>query len=266
MNPTRWFCTSTLCLTFLSSMALAQAPVANRQEIVRQAQKSYYSLSERGLSDFRCEVKPDWDTMYASIKTDPVGREQVLPALKQMHFQFLVGPNGAATASHQAEVPPPDHEVANRVQESATGMEQVLTGFFETWSQFMVNSTLPEPGADYRLDDQDGNYHLSFKQDASEVDIFMNHDFAITETRVNGSGVNGTVRPHFMRLAQGFVLDSYEYSSSSNSQKLTVKVKYQEIEGLNLPEFVDVSMKFPSSAVAIPLHFVSCRANKSHPR
>ncbi len=68
---------------FGQSGALPSTPnAADSKEILRRAPLAYYSLKREGLIDFRCQITPDWDSFYKSVKTDAVGREQLLPILK----------------------------------------------------------------------------------------------------------------------------------------------------------------------------------------
>lgn len=102
----------TYCLT---AVLLPAAVGMDRKEVVRQARQSYYSLQREDVSGFQCQVAPDFESMFKAVKTDAVGREQVLPILKKTSFQILVGPDGASSVSHQSEIAPPNEEVAERV-------------------------------------------------------------------------------------------------------------------------------------------------------
>ncbi len=265
----RWVSWRLLAIAVLltsSATAFAQADLTNHKvdsnKIVQQAKDSSYSLSERGLSELRCDVEPDWDSTFASTKTAASFREQVLPLLKAMRFQAVVGGTGVAAVSHQLDAAPADQSVADRVRDAANGFEQIVDGFFESWSQFMVNSPLPEPDGKYSFEARDGAYYLSLKQGSDDVDIVMSHDLTITETKVAGREVNGTIDPHFIKRQDKLVLDSYDAEPSS-SQKLDVSVRYQEVRGLLLPELVEASMRLSDSAVKFPIRFSGCRVKLS---
>ena len=133
------------CLLLPSALE-SLAHGTDKKEIVRQARQSYYNLANAGMNEFRCQVLPDWDTTFKTLKADPIGRDQVLPILRKTHFELLVGPDGASTVSHRSELVPPNEDVAERVRKATGGTEQVLTGFLHTWSGFMVKPT-PLPDA-----------------------------------------------------------------------------------------------------------------------
>jgi len=137
----------------------------DKEEFIKQARKSYYNLPNAGLKEFRCEVTPDWDATFKALKTDQVGRDQVLPILRKTHFQLVVGPQGASTVSHQSEIAPPNEQVAERVREAISGMEQLLTGFLQTWSQFMINVPIPDGADGYQSENLGDRYRLAMKRE-----------------------------------------------------------------------------------------------------
>ena len=252
------------CLGLQSLAALAYG--ADKKEIVRKARQSYYNLANAGLNEFRCQVLPDWDTTFNGLKADPVGRDQVLPILRKTHFELVVGPKGASTVSHQSELAPPNEDVAERVRKAIGGTEQILTGFLQTWSQFMINSTpLPDTDGDYQLEDIGDKYRLTAKEGSVDAIILMTRNFEIEELKVTTPEFSGTVRPRLVRIKNQFILASYEgvYSiKSGNPQELSVKIEYGEVEGLSLPSKVIATMQLPTATVEFPFTFANCQVKK----
>ena len=253
------------CLGLLSAL-VPLAHGTDKKEIVRQARQSYYNLANAGMEEFQCQVLPDWDTTFKTLKTDPVGRDQVLPILRKTHFELLVGPDGASTVSHQSELAPPDEQVAERVRKATGGTEQILTGFLQTWSGFMVKSTpLPDADSDYQFEDLGAKYRVTSKEASIDAVILMGHDFQIEEMKVATPEFSGTVRPRFVRIKHQFVLASYEATytaGSGNPQGLSVEIEYGDVQGLSLPSKVTATVKLPTGAVAFPLTFANCQVKK----
>lgn len=42
----------------------------DKEEFIKLARKSYYNLPNAGLKEFRCEITPDWDALFQTLKTD----------------------------------------------------------------------------------------------------------------------------------------------------------------------------------------------------
>lgn len=250
----------------LPSALVPLAHGTDKKEIVRQARQSYYNLANAGLNEFRCQVLPDWDTTFKTSKADPVGRDQVLPILRKTHFDLLVGPNGASTVSHQSELAPPNEQVAERVRKATGGTEQILTGFLQTWSQFMINPTpLPDADGDYQLEDLRDKYRITSREGSVDSVILMGRDFQIEEMKATTPEFSGTLRPRFVRIKNRFMLSSYEgvYEAESGSpQDLSVNIEYGEVEGLSLPSKVTATVELPAAKVEFPFTFANCQVKK----
>lgn len=228
------------------------------QEIIREARQSSYSLKSQGLVELKCTVQPDWDSMYAAVKVDKVGTEQLLPIMNSTHFTVLLGPDGASTISHESHVAPPNEEVAGRVRQSVDGMEQVLTGFFQTWSSFMFNSPLPEPSDKYQLEKKGEEYDLSFGQGATQVAVVLNLDLVIEEVRLTSPQLEGTLHPQWSPSDNGLLLSGYEgnyKAAAGQPSQLSAKIAYEEVEGLSLPSTVDFTVSTAVGTIPIRLVF-----------
>lgn len=260
----------TRILLLASLMLIHVAPsraqqTASNEQILRQAKEAYYSLKSHGLAQFSCVVQPDWDSLYKNIKTDAAGREQLLPILRSTHFRVLVGSDGASTVSHETDVAPPDEAIAQRVRQSVDGMEQILTGFFQTWSGFMVKSIFPDPDGQYQLEDQGDKYELTYGEGSVHVVIVMSHELAIESMRVAMPKLDATLRPEWSASRDGFLLKSYQASyrnGTGEPVQLSVVVEYENVEDLELPKTVDATVDLPAGPVPIRLAFMSCQAKK----
>ncbi len=196
--------------------------------------------------------------MYSAVKPDKVGTEQLLPILKGTHFTVLLGPDGASTISHESDIAPPNEEVAGRVRQSVGGMEQLLTGFFQTWSSFMFSSPLPEPDSKYQLEKKGEEYDLSLSEGATQVAVVLDHDLAIKETKVTSPQLNGTLHPQWSASNNGLILSGYEASynaATGGPSQLSVKIAYQQVEGLSLPSTVDAVVQVAGGSIPIRLVF-----------
>ena len=250
LRESRW-CLKRLvvCYFGLSFIVPLASMGADRKETIRQARASYYNLKDEGLTEFRCEVQLDWDSMYKSLKTDAVGRDQLLPILRKVHFQVVVGPDGASTVSHQSELAPQTEEVADRVRRSIAGAEQILTGFLQSWSPLVFTSPFPNIDSEYQLADLGDKFVLNYKEGTASVITSMSHDFAIEELKVTTPELEGTVRPKLSRNKKGFVLVGYDGSykaASGTPLQLAVKIEYRNVEGLDLPGTVDATISLPN--------------------
>ena len=263
VSPTLARCQSKPASEQGAAPATVLSPQA-RDKLMQQARQSYYILHAHGFQEFHCQVLLDWDTMYSNIDVDTVGREQLLPMLKKMQIQIAVGPTGAVNVSHESDVAPLSDDVAARMRQSTGGIEQLLTGFFQTWSQFAIDTMFPDVGSDYQMEAIGDRYRVTQKDSSGEVVLEMNHDLVMDRMHVATSKVNGNVDPVFTPGKGGLMLTGYEgnvRSEGGPAQQLTVKVTYQDVDGFQLPHAVTALIARPSGGpINLPLTFATCHA------
>lgn len=79
------------CLGLLSAL-VPLAHGTDKKEIVRQARQSYYNLANAGMEEFQCQVLPDWDTTFKTLKTDPRWTGSGSPDLEENALRALSRP------------------------------------------------------------------------------------------------------------------------------------------------------------------------------
>jgi X-X-X-Leu-X-X-Gly heptad repeat protein len=238
---------------------------SDKKAVLEEVNRKYYSLKTNGFTEFSCRVAPDFETFYKSMNLDAAARDRVLATAKKVSFQVVVGPTGAASISHQFSEAPPSNEVAAGLSQIADGVEQMVSGFFQTWSQLMINSPLPGASNEYQMEDLRDGYRFTAEDGKTHVAISMNHDLVIDSIEAKTPQFEGTVRPKFVDSNNGLVLDSYQAvykTASSDAQELSVKITYREIEGLSLPKTITLTMALPQGKLEAPIDFLSCQVKK----
>jgi|SRR5579872_685669 hypothetical protein len=262
-NQRHW---ATVLVSFVFAASFApNVWCSDKKAVLEEVNRKYYNLRANGLTEFSCQVVPDLDTAYKDIKMDAVGRDQVLPIAKKVSFRVVVGQSGAASVSHQFSEAPPSDEIAGRLGQIANGIEQMVTGFFQTWSQLMINSPLPGANTEYQMEDLQDGYRFTADEGKTHVAVSMNHALVIDSLEAKTPDVEGTVHPRFVNGNNGLVLESYQAvytTASSDSQELSVKVTYQEVDGLSLPQTITLTMALPQGRLQAPIVFRSCQVKK----
>jgi len=268
-------------LMFFAPASIAQSEPATHSQEVQQssrlnanerkvfldkAQKAYSVLSAQGLHGFRCRVQPDFDVAFRTLGTDAVGESQLLPILRKVRFQVVAGADGAATVSHQSDEAPPNQQVGARVTQSIGGMDQVIDGFLQTWAPFAITS--PFAGSDaahVEIEDIGTKYRLTVKDASIDLVMMIRRDFVIEQFDVAVSGKNVMLRPEWDATPKGWRLASYEGTYGSGpgqSQQLSAKFEYQDVEGFQLLRSVDVTVQLPAGTVHVPIAFSEYQVKK----
>lgn len=238
----RWLrlCLPLLLACGVAAAAQSQTPVPDRKKVIEEARRAYYGLRVAGLDEFRATVKPNWElVLQDQVKTDPASAQAALRLLNGLHFSMLLDRSDKVTVTHHADTAPANEQQRKGFDDIYSGMDQAISGFFTTWSLFMLNSPFPSADSDYRLDDLGTQYRLSYKDGSSDVVTMMGKNLIITDIKVNSAEFISSVRPQFVRTAKGFVLTGYDAdykpTSGPGVVKLTLKIDHQPVSGLQLP-------------------------------
>lgn len=255
-----------------ATLAVASAYGAQRddkKEIVKQARQEYYNLRNRGLIAFTSSVQPNWRlVLKEQLSADPANAENAVNMLNGIHFQLTLGPDGAVKVTHRADIAPPNEKAAEGFKQIFGGMEQSMSGFFDTWSPFMLTSPFPEVGSEYRLDEIDDQYRLSYKEGTADVVTTMSKkDLVISEIAVDSPEFKSVIKPQFTRNEQGLVLSGYQanYQGVTDGTKvlLNVQIENQSVNGLQLPRKLNLSGSYHATPFEMELVFSDYQLQKS---
>lgn len=252
-----WFCLA------VSTFAAA----ADNKEVLKQARDSYYSLKKQGLVDFHCNLTPNWDALLADTKKqDPAAADKAIATLKQLQFTVSLGTTGSAKVTHTT-VAPENADMAKGLNQIYSGMEQMVTGFFDTWAPFMISTPFPELDSVYNLTAQGDQWTLSYKEGATtDVVNTMSKNLVIRELKVTTPQFSSSIRPQFITSAQGFLLSGYDADyvgqSPSETTKLKVGISYQMVNGFQVPQTLDLSGSYGGTPFQVQVMFSGCQANR----
>jgi hypothetical protein len=213
--------------------------------VVEQARAHYYNLSQQGLKEFRCDVRLDWNAVRDAHSGDAGPGPELLPLLRETHFEAVLGATGAPRVSLHFDGAAPSDELAARVRAASAGAEQALSGVLQEVSSVLFGSLLP-PDRDYHLEPQGDRFRITFGSDELRIVESMNKDGALQEMIVATQRSTVTVRPQFTRLDQGFlpvVIDSSVEAAGAEKVELHVAIAYQAVQGVELPQTVSVRDK-----------------------
>lgn len=261
---------SKICILLLVCCALAPLcaaqAVANRQSVLSQARQSYYNLRSEGLSSFQCSVTPNWGLLLQDQrKQDPDGADAAIKVLSQLRFTASLGADDSVKLTHN-DLPGQSQQMMDALKQIYGGMEQMTSGFFDTWKLFMLIRPFPEVTGDYRLEAVGPQYRLSYREDLADVVTTMGRDFAISNLKVTTAQFDSTIQPRFNSTPKGFVLSAYDASYQSQkpeeATQLKVLMDYQEVSGMQMLQKLNLSGSYGGTPFAVELTFSDCQVVK----
>ena len=243
-------------------LAAAQSPVpaAASQRVVEKARLAYYNLRTAGLDEFRATIKPNWSLVLKDqLNADREKGEAAVKLLNGLHFSMLLDKDGKVTVTHHTDTEPANEQQRQGFDQIYSGMDQTITGFFTTWSVFMLSPPLPAANSEYQLEDLGAQYRISYKDGASDVVTTMGKDMIITEVKENSANYISSIKPQLTRTAKGFVLSGYsaDYTPTSGKGvvKLDLKIVNQLVNGLQLPAYLVLDSVLDGEPTHIELAF-----------
>jgi hypothetical protein len=253
------------CCAALFLLATLPAQAVDKDVVIRQARAAYYSLNGEGMQQFQCNVMPNWESLLADLrKTDAAAADRAIQKLKELQFSAIVPSQGNAKVMHN-EISADNKQVADGLTQIYSGMEQMIVGFFQTWSVFVITPGLPEAGSVFQLEEIPSGYRISYKDGAADVITQLNKDFSISSTAVRSKEFDSTLQPLFKQTAKGLLLSGYQaiYTGASAAEKteLQVKVDYQQVDGLQLPKTLDLQGSYGGNPFKIEVAFAGCHAD-----
>jgi len=268
MNPLRR--TSALCaLAIFVTSALAQAPSstalndAQRKHVLQQAHEKHQGLAKAGLVEFTCEVHPEWDGFIKQMKLD--AKDAVIPLVKQIRYTVTFSVSGDAKVTHP-DIQSTDAASADRARRVANGIEQLVSGFLQSWAFLGVATPLPETDSDYQVTSVGGKYHLAYHEGVALVQTTIGPDFDVEEVNYGGPEISAIMHPRWLNTPRGFLLSGYagdtEMKGKPEKMHLDIRIDYQTVDGLPLPSVVKGSTSTPDGPVDINVDFVNYQVKK----
>src|SRR5258708_27819912 len=112
---------------------------------------------------------PNWAALLEEQrKAEPAKIDEAIERLKGIHFSVDVDADGAAKVGHN-EIAADNDAMAKGLAQVYSGMEQMTSGFFQTWAVFVIHPALPEQGTDFDLETSPLQYHLAYKEGGTKA-------------------------------------------------------------------------------------------------
>lgn len=264
MIRTQWI--ACCMLTLALPQAYGAAP-PDKVEILKRARQSYYSLQQEGMAQFQCTTTVNWDyTLEDLRKSNPSGFATATRIFKPLRFLITHSLNGHTSVTHN-ELQAENEQQAQGFKQMYEGMDQAMTGFFESWNAFAVHIPLPDPSSEFQLEDREAGYLVSYKDGGADIATDMGKNFAITQLKVSAQSFSSTIEPKFNRSNKGFILSSYHAyyrnATGADATELQVWIDYQDVDHLKLPQRLRLTGSYSGTPFKMEVLFSACQASRT---
>ncbi len=253
-------------LAFAAAVASGAEPVADKEKVLEKARASYYSLQKAGLTRLTCTITPNWEMMLRDIrKNDPKEAARRLKIYQKIRFEITAPIDGDASVTHSYSGDE-DPELTANLDSVYGGIEEGVSGFYSTWSGFVVTPFLPDPTEDYVLEQDHGDYRISSHDGGMDISAILGKDMAIKKARVITKEVDSTVLPTFKKVDGLYLLSGFDATYQSGAEKpvaLHVLVDYQVVAGIQVPRKVNMTAGRRDQPFEVEVTFSDCRVAKN---
>ena len=94
----------------------------------------------------------------------------------------------------------------------------------------------------------------------------MDQEFVISNLKVKTTAFDSAIQPRFTKTHKGLLFSAYDASyqsiSPGETTQLKVTIGYQEVDGLQLIQQLDLSGAYGGSPFAVQLTFSDCKVTK----
>jgi len=248
----------------LATAAVAQS--SDDRQVLTQASQAYYSLRTQGMSTFQCDLTPDWNALLQDQRQqNAAAADAAVKILSQLHFVVSFGADDKVTITHN-ELTGQSQEMNTALAQIYGGMEQMTSGFFDTWKLFMVNKPFPEAQSQFQLTTVGALYTLHYVENTADVYTTMSKDFAINQLSVTTSEFRSHIYPKFTKSVNGLLLSSYDADYDSDkpgeATRLNVAIGYQLVNGLEMLQKLELKGSYGGTPFAVLLSFQGCQVTK----
>ncbi len=217
------------------------------------------------MAGFQCSVTPNWETLLRdALKENPDGVDRAIKLLSQLRFVVALGEDGKVKLTHN-ELPGQSKETNDGLAQIYGGMEQMTSGFYDTWSLFVINSPLPQPDSKFQLQagaPLSAGLHGGHCRDCHHPDqgfLHQRNESDYTGVRQRHSpGIHQVPKRLFVERVHGQLLKQ----RSGQTTHLRVLIDYQEVDGVQMLRKLGLSGSYGGSQFAIDLAFSDCQVTK----
>src|SRR5262249_31948600 len=147
-----------------------------------------------GFVEVQCAAIPDWRAILAAeMHTDVPLDHPALKTFSQLHFWLSLDQQGVPKLTHKLDFPITDPKAQEGINQTISGIEQVLAGFSQSVAPFLFTSMLPKPEDKYSYETRGTQHILTFKDEGSDVALTLQQDLTVAEAKVDSPQMNVTM-------------------------------------------------------------------------
>jgi hypothetical protein len=226
--------------------APATAPQNPENEWLAKTAKVYFSSAKAGLTGFDCDIHPDWRALFESASKDKTvaANNAYLGQLKNIKVKMHARMQGGSTVEWLEESGDGQRnsdEMNATIDTLHQTVEQILEGFMQFWSPFMVVSVVPPKADGLEITHSPTSHTIHSQLGTTELTEIFNKDLVLEHFNLMLAGTSIKLSPTFEPTPQGMLVKGFEAeilpagATPQQTQKMLVRVDYQTVNSQTIP-------------------------------
>ncbi len=234
-----------LCVSASAQQPVAQSGISSPASALAKARQLYYTPVDGGLKAFHCDVDFDWKEFIQKASSQAVPDDDArLKYLRSIQMSVDDDLRGGGELHWNAPAPAPD-DAESSVSKIRDGMQQVWSGFFQSWNSFATGDLVTLDGR--ASTERTGNgYHVAVRTGPSLAEELYDNNLLLKTVHVTTPNLESTMTPTFSPGPHGLQLtavsSSYKQPPTAQPTEVTMNVSYAPVGTFQLPSGLSVSV------------------------
>jgi hypothetical protein len=226
--------------------------------LLQKARSQYYSLSDTGVSEFHCDVIPDWDGFFTSLNHRPPEDTPWVRYIRQARLSFSAPLTGVATVQWLPPTLPVPSGSEDKARTMQTSFHDMVAGFLEAWTPSLNNTMLPSIPIS-PISAQGGGYTLTEHDLEDRVTVVtMDSQLRITHLSTKAPKFNAEIDSRFIPSPHGLLLEELDTldpaTATAPAGRTIMRTTYATVDGAQIPS----GLLILTGRSQIPMHFTNC--------
>jgi thioredoxin 1 len=236
---------------------LAQDKAATNRLTLAHGQ--YYTPTASGLKSFRCEATIDWKALLERLGAKVPEDDPWLRYLQAVHLSVVDQLKGTGSMEWSDTAVPPAGKEQN-VQQTRSGLQTMMEGFFQSWNGFMNGSMVPLPDNTVDVTTDGTKTHLHGTSANVIFDEDYDENMLLTQAVVVTPEMKVVAVPTYVRTNDGLVVSTVasevNQPPAAAPVDVTFRVEYAKVDSFQIPSHVVYNVK---NVAVIEVGFSACQ-------
>jgi len=203
------------------------------------ARATYYTPTNSGLNSFHCTASMDWKDLLTRFSGADVPADSPLLAyLDTVQLSVNDDLRGNGSLQWTAATEPPV-ALQPSVQKLRGGLEQMFSGFFQTWNVYMNGSMVPVPDSSTTVTEVGDGVKLHGDTASMSIDELFDKNLLLTQAHVTQPSMDVVAYPTYIDTPDGRVISSIRSTihqpPTAPPIEVTISTTYSEVQTFRLP-------------------------------